>query len=942
MTVSTTSAAIHIAPVVLKTLFKHAKNKTRKLRDGDKTAVATDDVFFDEAFHIVKAFIDMGTHNTIESLQAFTNTHVPAPPWAAVSPVQVPLPSCNKAADLLIEWFGPEDLNMVVGGERWWQIRGLDGVDAEWITQKEFLSDKDVDKEGKLSTEDANILRMEHLETVLLYVHGGAYFWGSINTHRYQIIRYDSPSEFVLKQGAAEDLYLTNPPEGALHKPIPPSKIVMAGDSAGAGLCVSVLTVLRDLGVELPAGAVLISPWVDLTHSFPSVMKNTETDIIPPYGFIHKPSPLWPMDLLPKEGDARAVQAQTNPPPMPGHADTLKPSDERVSEQAEQQMEQGREEGRAGPVSPDELQDDTVSNQKEMLKEGPQVDNPKASNGHEDRPKPSEEKPAHQNGKHHEEGPHVDDDASSDWSTIKGSIKDLHEDDPSYEDALSFWEPKPPKVLMANSEAIPLELHAQIQMYATNEQLSHPLVSPVLQGSLGNLCPLYIIAGDGEVLRDEIIYLAHKAAHPKEYPTRKGVLHGGRRQRENAEKFTTPTKAKYAYRSIAEFAKHVTQNPPEHVALNPFPELHRPPADIPDESSSSDEDYDDDPVFPHAPKSENGSSASSTSSGRFSGLFKRERRPAPPPSSKHQDIRLYEANEEKLAIEVKEGKVEVGEGGSSGESTPQPVPSPEQSSNATSTSETSGKPPPSKPETDVPNVIMIRERVDIYGRVRPMESKEEIEALHVPPRQIGIIKETPVRRWLKGQEAWDRQYKHVALKMMKTRVRYEHKYAKLLERAKEQGLELHKHATKLGPAVYRQASRESTKSELTVGEIDVDRRWAAYGDQVHLILRENILRRLQSLVDMITYATFRMFGLARLLISSQRESIALAKKNIYFTAPVTHKRVPKRSTGDAVKAAFDPDDHPLKPPPQSVSEQQTESHAIPGMHGLHIWQSLVS
>ena len=67
-------------------------------------------------------------------------------------------------------------------------------------------------------------------------------------------------------------------------------------------------------------------------------------------------------------------------------------------------------------------------------------------------------------------------------------------------------------------------------------------MSPVLQGSLGNLCPLYIIAGDGEVLRDEIIYLAHKAAHPQQYPARKGVLKYGRRQNENAEKFTTPTK----------------------------------------------------------------------------------------------------------------------------------------------------------------------------------------------------------------------------------------------------------------------------------------------------------------------------------------------------------------------------------------------------------------
>lgn len=75
-----------------------------------------------------------------------------------------------------------------------------------------------------------------------------------------------------------------------------------------------------------------------------------------------------------------------------------------------------------------------------------------------------------------------------------------------------------------------------------HRQLSHPLVSPVLQGSLGNLCPLYIIAGDGEVLRDEVIYLAHRAAHPEDMPVREGVLRDGRRQRENVEKFKKPTK----------------------------------------------------------------------------------------------------------------------------------------------------------------------------------------------------------------------------------------------------------------------------------------------------------------------------------------------------------------------------------------------------------------
>jgi acetyl esterase/lipase len=46
----------------------------------------------------------------------------------------------------------------------------------------------------------------------------------------------------------------------------------------------------------------------------------------------------------------------------------------------------------------------------------------------------------------------------------------------------------------------------QIQLYATNAQLCHPWVSPIL-GYLGGLPPLFICAGDNEVLRDEITYL---------------------------------------------------------------------------------------------------------------------------------------------------------------------------------------------------------------------------------------------------------------------------------------------------------------------------------------------------------------------------------------------------------------------------------------------------
>jgi acetyl esterase/lipase len=39
--------------------------------------------------------------------------------------------------------------------------------------------------------------------------------------------------------------------------------LVLAGDSAGGGLCLTALLRLRDAGAELPAGAVLLSPWTD-------------------------------------------------------------------------------------------------------------------------------------------------------------------------------------------------------------------------------------------------------------------------------------------------------------------------------------------------------------------------------------------------------------------------------------------------------------------------------------------------------------------------------------------------------------------------------------------------------------------------------------------------------------------------------------------------------
>ncbi|EMD40895.1 hypothetical protein CERSUDRAFT_91649 [Gelatoporia subvermispora B] len=894
MPVNTVTAAVHIAPVVIKTLIKHSRKKGHKFYEEDETAEATDDILFDESFHIVKAFIELGTRNTVESLQGFTNTHVPAPYWASVVPVQIPLSTCNKAADHLIEWFGPEDLKAVVGGEKWWQVRGLDGVDAEWITEKEYLASESTLRGVDTNGTNKELLRMEHLESVMLYVHGGAYFWGSINTHRYQVIRYGQlhlhpydegqslrsklqyPWPCPVQDVIAAYLYLIDPPAGAAHKPISPSKVVFAGDSAGAGLCLSVLTVIRDLGLPMPAGAVLISPWVDLTHSFPSVMKNAETDIIPPYGFIHKPSTLWPIEPLPKDGRARVIPTQTNPPPYPGHADTLRPSEDRLGDQVQERLHKSVEEDRE--VHTKELAEpaDQVGSQEEMLKESKK----KADSGH---PQPSG-----MNGDDGDRsGSNVPDEEVRTGAQPEADANLA--DDPNYDAAIDFWEPKPPKVLMRDPNEKPLELRSQIQLYATNEQLTHPLVTPILQGSLGNLCPLYIIGGDGEVLRDEIIYLAHKAAHPKDYPTRKGVLRDGRRQKENVEKFQTPTKvhlqifdgmchvltvftftesAKYAYRSIARFVKHVTQNSPEHLDRNPFPELH-----LSSSRSSSEPEDDEGPERPpRPPKTRSGTAHSKEESSAING---------------NKSAAIYRENEKIAMQEVARGEADV----------------------ASSSSSDSEDKQAAHGIKDVPGVFMIRERVDVFGKVRPMESPGELEALRQRPQDIGVIKEAPVRRWLTGQELWDDKYKHAARRVYLNRRRYEVKSARLLQHAREEGFELHQDRT---PSMPRQQSTASV-SFAAVGAIQPERRWGPLDLEDEHPPASAIAKR-----------------------KDTREAYSLLKKSIYHTAPKTHRMIPRLRAMDAIRDA-----ELKKAPPQSASEQQVETHMVP-MHGLRIWQSLIT
>ncbi|MCC6167997.1 MAG: alpha/beta hydrolase [Caldilineaceae bacterium] len=142
----------------------------------------------------------------------------------------------------------------------------VNGLPAEWITAR--------------SPNDR----------VILFLHGGGYVSGSPRTHRTLTAELAN-----VTQGRVLAPAYRLAPEAAypaaledawgvywwlLDQGVPPSRIVVMGDSAGGGLTIALLVALRDAGLPLPAGAVGLSPWVDLAMTGATLQTNASTDYI--------------------------------------------------------------------------------------------------------------------------------------------------------------------------------------------------------------------------------------------------------------------------------------------------------------------------------------------------------------------------------------------------------------------------------------------------------------------------------------------------------------------------------------------------------------------------------------------------------------------------------------------------------------------------------------
>jgi len=125
-------------------------------------------------------------------------------------------------------------------------------------------------------------------DAAILYLHGGGYVLGGIGTHGGLGARLSAAtglSVLVLDYRLAPEHTYPAALDDALagitwlgDRGIDPTKIVVAGDSAGGGLTLATLAALRDRGTTVAAG-VALSPWADLTCTNPSF--DTRADVDP-------------------------------------------------------------------------------------------------------------------------------------------------------------------------------------------------------------------------------------------------------------------------------------------------------------------------------------------------------------------------------------------------------------------------------------------------------------------------------------------------------------------------------------------------------------------------------------------------------------------------------------------------------------------------------------
>lgn len=126
---------------------------------------------------------------------------------------------------------------------------------------------------------------------MIFHIHGGAFFIGSLNTHRaflsdlaartqMQVLHIDYPlapeHRYPEASNAIYDVY-----QDLLTQGILPKDIILSGDSCGANLALALVLRLKEENKsQIPSALILMSPFLDLTLTSESLRYNQKHDAL--------------------------------------------------------------------------------------------------------------------------------------------------------------------------------------------------------------------------------------------------------------------------------------------------------------------------------------------------------------------------------------------------------------------------------------------------------------------------------------------------------------------------------------------------------------------------------------------------------------------------------------------------------------------------------------
>lgn len=154
---------------------------------------------------------------------------------------------------------------------------------------------------------------------VLFYIHGGGYVHGGVTAYQGLAGNYAKRLRahvYVPDYRQAPEHAFPTPIEDTfiayrslLETGIDPRSLAISGDSAGGAMVVTIMRKARDAHIPLPAAAVAISPWADLTHSGDSARVRNGIDPLCSTEFLNQLAGIFLAGELPTHPDASPIFA---------------------------------------------------------------------------------------------------------------------------------------------------------------------------------------------------------------------------------------------------------------------------------------------------------------------------------------------------------------------------------------------------------------------------------------------------------------------------------------------------------------------------------------------------------------------------------------------------------------------------------------------------------